>query len=106
MKNLIILVLAVYLLTLIFQPEPPEDYNAIHGEPVIMYATDWCGYCKKMRKMFKSKGIRYREFNIESSTMAHQEFKSLGGRGVPLTLVNGTAVHGYNPQKVMSLLNQ
>src|SRR5688572_11162804 len=26
---------------------------------VIMYATSWCGYCKKAREYFKSSGVSY-----------------------------------------------
>ena len=32
---------------------------------VIMYSTAWCGYCKKARQYFKSKGISFVEYDIE-----------------------------------------
>lgn len=105
MKNILILIAAVILLTALFQPAPPEDYNNIHGSPVILYATSWCGYCMKVRKIFNQKGIPYREFDIENSSQARKEFKSLGGKGVPLTLVNGEVVHGYNPNKITTLIS-
>ena len=104
MKNLLILIAAVYLLTLIFKPAPAEDYNAMYDEPVILYATEWCGYCKKVRKIFQEKGITYKEFNIETSSQSNSEFKSLGGQGVPLTLINGTVIHGYNPNKIKHMI--
>ncbi len=106
MKNLVILALVVFLLTLIFEPEPAQDYNMLYGQEVILYATEWCGYCQKMRQLFAKQEIQYLEFDIESSAVAHKEFKALGGQGVPLTLVKGTTVHGYNPKKVMSLLQK
>ncbi len=106
MKNLLILIGAVYLLTLLFKPAPAEDYNSIYKEPVILYATDWCGYCKKVKQIFEQKGVAYKEFNIETSSQSNKEFKALGGKGVPLTLINGTAVHGYNPSKIKQLVSE
>ena len=77
MKNILILIGTVYLLTLLFKPAPAEDYNSIYNEPVILYATDWCGYCKKVKQIFAQKGVAYKEFNIETSSQSKKEFKAL-----------------------------
>ena len=69
---------------------------------VVLYATDWCGYCDKTRKLFAKEGIPYVEYDIEKSTDAYKEYKRLGGRGVPVVTANGTVIHGYSPQRVLA----
>lgn len=64
--------------------------------PVVMYATAWCPYCAKARAYFKRTNTSYVEHDIERSADAHAEFKRLGGRGVPLILVGGEKLRGFN----------
>ena len=71
-----------------------------HAE-VVLYATDWCGYCAKTRSLFAEKGIAYREEDIEKSAAARQAYETLGGRGVPVIDIRGTVVHGYAPDAIM-----
>ena len=46
--------------------------NSIYdvGSKVIMYATDWCGYCKKARRYFRKNGISFTEYDIEKDAAA------------------------------------
>ena len=37
---------------------------------VTMYSTQWCGYCKRLKTMFKSEGIGYDEVDIEQDPAA------------------------------------
>ena len=64
--------------------------------PVVMYATAWCPYCAKARAYFKRTNTAFVEHDIERSAEAHAEFKRLGGRGVPLILVGGEKLRGFN----------
>lgn len=65
-------------------------------ERVVMYATQWCGYCKKARQYFKDKGIVYTEYDIDSSRSAKREYDRLGGSGVPLIIVDGHTMRGFS----------
>jgi mycoredoxin len=76
-----------------FQP-PVADRP---GE-VVLYATQWCGYCVKTREQLASDGVAYREVDIEKDANGNALFKSLGGRGVPLIDIKGTLIHGFDPQ--------
>ena len=71
---------------------------------VLLYATDWCGYCKASREFFAANGIRYVEHDIEKSSQALAEHKKLGGNGVPLIVVGGEVVNGYNEGALRQLL--
>ncbi|RHW76126.1 glutaredoxin family protein [Colwellia sp. RSH04] len=66
------------------------------GKKVVIYTTSWCGYCKKAKKYFGSKRIRYTEKNIEKSKIAKMEFDKLGGKGVPVILVGKKRMSGFS----------
>ena len=72
---------------------------------VVLYATSWCGYCAKTRKMLNEKGIEFVEFDVEKSGEGRAQYELIGIKGVPVLNVNGTIVQGYNPSKIIALLN-
>ena len=79
------------------------DYSTARNE-VILYATEWCGYCQKTRELLKQNNIRYVEYDIEKSTIGRREHKRLGGKGVPLLRINGKVIHGYNEKLILASL--
>ncbi len=82
----------------------PPEYTAVENE-VILYATDWCGYCRKTRELFKENDIAYVEHDIEKSEKRLAEYRRLGGTGVPLLKINGNVIHGYRPQLILATMN-
>lgn len=68
------------------------------SDKVIMYSTSWCGYCKKAKKYFNQNNIAFNEYDIEKNKAANQQFKKLGGRGVPLILVGNKKMSGFSEQ--------
>jgi mycoredoxin len=85
--------------------QAPNKYSEKYGDAVVLYATNWCGYCQRMREFFAENKIDYIEHDVEASEESYSEFKELGGKGVPLVLVNGRVVRGYAPKAVAQLLN-
>lgn len=64
---------------------------------VVMYTTSWCGYCKKAREYFNSRGIYFTDFDIEKDPAAMERRLALGGgKSVPLVIVNGAVIRGYS----------
>ena len=57
---------------------------------VVMYATEWCGYCQQAREYFAANGIAYTELDIEKDRSAKRDFDVLLGTGTPLVY------HGYD----------
>jgi len=80
------------------------DYSTVENE-VILYATEWCGYCQKTRELFKENNISFVEYDIEKSEKRREEYKRLGGTGVPLLKINGKVMQGYRPQTILASLN-
>lgn len=79
---------------------PPEYAGAASG--VVLYATEWCGYCQKTRELFAAHKIQYVEYDIEKSVEKNREYRQLGGRGVPVISANGTIIHGYAPDRILA----
>ena len=75
-----------------------------HEEEVILYATSWCGYCKKTREFLRDNDIPYFEYDIEKSTEGHRQYKELNGNGVPLLVINDQVIRGYNPPAIKRAL--
>jgi glutaredoxin len=80
------------------------DYSTVENE-VILYATEWCGYCQKTRELFKKNNISFVEYDIEKSEKRLREYRRLGGTGVPLSKINGKVIQGYRPQMILASLN-
>ena len=79
---------------------PPEVQRAAVAtkgvSTVTMYSTSWCGYCAKARAYFKKNGVAFIDHDVEKSAAAHDEFKRLGGRGVPLIVHGGNVMRGFS----------
>jgi glutaredoxin len=63
-----------------------------------MYATSWCGYCRRARAYFAQKGISYREVDVEASEANQKEFRAYGGRGVPLFVRGDHRMRGFSAE--------
>lgn len=85
-----------------FYLNPPPDFS--HGQ-VVLYATDWCPYCEKTRALLATKGIPYKEMNIETSEEARSQYQRLAANGVPVLLVAGEVVRGYHQQRMEAVLD-
>ncbi len=82
----------------------PSALAANSSQQVVMYATSWCGYCRKAREYLKRNGIAYVEYDIEKSSEGKRRFAELGGTGVPLILVGTQKIRGWNPGALKAAL--
>jgi glutaredoxin len=74
---------------------------------VHLYATSWCGYCAKARAFFDANGVRYQDHDVESDPAAKAEKDRLSpNSGVPVVLIDGKVVSGFNPQGYGRALSQ
>lgn len=66
------------------------------GKKVVMYSTEWCGYCKKAKRYFNMKGITYTEYDVEKNARAKSEYEKMGATGVPVILVGKKRMNGFS----------
>ena len=84
---------------------PREDSLAANEAGVTLYSTSWCGACKQAKAFLNQHGIAYLEYDVEKSDEGRQQFVALGGRGVPLIVIDGTVIKGFNPVEMKRLLD-
>jgi len=85
---------------------PPAPIVVPAGFSAVLYATQWCSYCKKTRELLKARGVPYREYDIEHSEEGQAQYKKLGGNGVPLIVINDTVIEGYDRAEIEKALTQ
>jgi glutaredoxin len=71
---------------------------------IVMYSTSWCPHCKRARAYFAKRGVSYQDIDVEASASGQLAFSELGGGGVPLILVNGKAMRGFDQAAMDRLL--
>lgn len=90
--------------------DTPSKKAAIYASAVnarvVLYATSWCGYCKKTRELLEANNVEYYEYDIEKSAEGRAQHKELGGRGVPLLIVKDVVVKGYNRGVTLALIKK
>jgi glutaredoxin 3 len=60
-----------------------------------MYATSWCGYCGRARRLLQSKGVAFEEIDVDVERSARAEMTARSGRRtVPQIFIGETHVGG------------
>jgi glutaredoxin 3 len=60
-----------------------------------MYATGWCPYCQRARKLLEKKGVPFTEIDVESGPEKRAEMQARSGRSsVPQIFIGDTHVGG------------
>ncbi|WLD69095.1 MULTISPECIES: glutaredoxin family protein [Pseudomonas] len=88
----------------LFNPSQVVSEQTRASAHVVLYATQWCGYCKQIRRFLDQKGIPYQALDIEKDAQARLAYEALGGGGIPFVAVNGTLIREYSPEKIMAAL--
>ena len=68
------------------------------GKKVRIFTTSSCHYCTQAKEYFAEKGIEFETVDVTSDAAALKEMKSLtgGGRSVPVIVVNGEVIIGFD----------
>ena len=74
-----------------------EEMAAQTRPKVELYVTSWCGYCKKAKAFFRSRGIRFVEYDVERNPAAARRMSRMtASSGVPFVVINGYRIQGYS----------
>lgn len=77
------------------------------NQNVTVYSTNTCPYCTMMKNFLNDQGVPFKEVNVQADPVAARKLvETTGQMGVPQTEVNGQWVLGFDPNKVMELLNK
>lgn len=84
-----------HLPAIVAPSRPNSDRKSIEVE---IYTTSWCRYCRDAKQYFRSRGIAFKEYDVEKDRQAARRLKRYSPRGgVPVTVINGQPIMGYAP---------
>lgn len=74
---------------------------------IIVYTTPTCPYCHMVKDFLKEKGISFEERDVAGNPAYAQELvKNTGQMGVPVTIIDGKIVVGFDRGSLEQLLAQ
>ncbi len=69
---------------------------------VVIYSTDYCPYCTKIKAFFKNKGVPYREIDLTNDTDAREALTAKTKlRTVPQVFIGETFIGGHDDTVAM-----
>ncbi len=71
---------------------------------VVIYSSNTCGYCALAKEYLQGKGVNYEEKNISTDPAARKELMQKGYMGVPVIVVNGEEIVGFDKSRLEQLL--
>ena len=63
---------------------------------IVLYTGPNCKYCTLAKEYFKKEGLEYTEHNVAIDKTAKETLFSMGVRSVPLIVINGDPVLGFD----------
>jgi len=73
---------------------------------VKVYSTPTCPYCKMAKDYLSSKGIQFQDINVAADTTAAEEMVKVSGQmGVPVIVVDGQTIVGFDKARIDGLIN-
>jgi len=112
------------------QTDPPWEATAVQGfafaapplaakveaakaAEVVLFTTEWCGYCKKARGYFESHKIPFSEYDLENDRKAEAKLGALAKEagvpresmsGVPIIFIGKQLLRGWDEGEAKRLL--
>jgi len=66
------------------------------AKKVTLYTTRRCPVCNAAKRYLRQKGIAFVEFDVEKSRRGAKEFARFKARGVPVIVVGGEPLQGFD----------
>ena len=64
---------------------------------IILYTTEWCGYCIRAKALLDARGLTYDEVSLDHDPAFRQRVFDMGHRWtVPLVTIDGEPIGGYD----------
>jgi len=74
---------------------------------VKVYSTPTCPYCKMAKEYLSSKGISYQDLDVSSNKEALEEMTKVSGQmGVPVVVIDGEPIVGFDKARIDSLIEK
>lgn len=81
-----------------------SHFNADGSPRIVLYGTDWCPHCAKLRKELRANQVSFADIDVEKQGDKNQLLQTMGIAGYPATWVGYTRVkNGADYNEVMAL---
>ena len=71
---------------------------------VLIYTSNTWPHCVTAKQYLSEKGVNYEEKNVQTDAEARKELIQKGHRGVPVIVVDGEEIVGFNKARLEELL--
>ena len=73
---------------------------------VTIYSTPTCHFCHMAKEYFNANHVKYEEFDVASNMEKRKEMMEKSGQlGVPVIIIDGQIVVGFDRPRLAQLLN-
>ena len=104
---------ASYLLPETAQPARPDyiagDFRAFYPDArtrVVVYGAGNCPYCAEARAYLRQRNIAFADVDVNDAAKGRRDYTALGGQVVPLILIGGRRLDGYNEKAIEDALEE
>lgn len=73
---------------------------------VVVFSSNTCPYCIAAKQYLEDKGVEYTEKNIQTDKDARNELMKMGHMGVPVLVIDGEEIVGFDKTRIDQLLNK
>ncbi len=74
---------------------------------VIVYSSPTCGYCRMLKEFLSQRGVSFEDHDVSRDPSAAQELVNMTGQmSVPVTIIDGQAIVGFDRAKLEQILSQ
>ena len=82
-----------------------EKQSSMEVAVVVIYTSPTCIHCKSAKEFFNMHNIHYTEYDVTTNPERRQEAVEKSGQmGVPVILVDGELVIGFDEDRLRELL--
>lgn len=71
---------------------------------VVVYSSNTCPYCTLAKDFLTEKGVEFTEKNVQTDKEARKELMDMGHMGVPVLVIDGEEIVGFDKDKIEELL--
>jgi len=73
---------------------------------VTIYTSNTCPYCVSAKDYLNERGVPFVEKNIQTDPEARKELMRMGHMGVPVIIIDGEEIVGFNKARMDELLSK
>ena len=71
---------------------------------IVVYSAEWCPWCHKAIDFLKQNKVKFEVRDVEKGNYGEEAMKKSGQAGIPVIDIDGTAVVGFDVEKLKAIL--